>query len=49
MGRKPTKIAYDVRIQAICKGELRLIDFESKVKIVKVIWNMMKGCSKPLH
>jgi hypothetical protein len=35
---KPSKIAYDVLIQQIHDGGLKLVDFESKVKALKVIW-----------
>ena len=33
---KPPKIAYDVMIQSIENGELKLVDFESKVKSIKL-------------
>jgi hypothetical protein len=35
---KPSKIAYDVLIQGIPDGGLKLMDFESKVKSLKAIW-----------
>jgi hypothetical protein len=35
---KPAKIAYDVIIQPIEKGGLKLMDFEAKVKALKAIW-----------
>ena len=35
---KPPKIAYDVLIQQIFDGGLKLTDFESKVKSLKSIW-----------
>jgi hypothetical protein len=35
---KTTKIAYDVLIQTILDGGLKLVDFESKVKALKVSW-----------
>jgi hypothetical protein len=35
---KPSKIACDVLIQSICKGGLKLMDFETKVKALKAIW-----------
>ena len=33
---KPPKIAYDVMIQSIKNGGLKLVDFESKVKSLKL-------------
>ena len=35
---KPTKLAYNVMIQQIEKGGLKLVDFESKVKTLKAAW-----------
>ncbi len=39
---KPSKIAYDTLIHPICKGGLKLMDFETKVKSLKAIW--VKRC-----
>ncbi len=33
-----SKIAYDVIIQQIQDGQLKLIDFEEKIKALKIIW-----------
>ena len=33
---KPAKIAYNVMIQSIKNGGMNLVDFESKVKSIKV-------------
>ncbi len=35
---KPSKIAYNTLIQPICKGGLKLMDYETKVKSLKAIW-----------
>ena len=35
-GSKPPKIAYDVMIQSIENGGLKLVDFESKVESLKL-------------
>lgn len=35
---KPAKIAYNVLIQNISKGGLKLIDLETKIKALKVTW-----------
>ncbi len=39
---KSSKIAYDTLIQPICKGGLKLMDFETKVKSLKETW--VKRC-----
>ena len=36
MGQQTSKIAYDVMIQSIENGGLKLVDFESKVKSLKL-------------
>ncbi len=35
---KPSKIAYDVMIQNISDGGLKLMDIDSKIKSIKAIW-----------
>ncbi len=35
---KPSRIAYDVLIQSIGNGGLKLMDIDTKVKFLKAVW-----------
>ncbi len=35
---KPSRIAYDVLIQSVGNGGLKLMDIETKVKSLKAVW-----------
>ena len=35
---KPSKVAYDILIQKTCDGGLKLVDFETKVRTLKLAW-----------